>query len=82
MEGIEPWRVRQAYLFWTENPDHWEDISCCVDVRIAALLRHASQVGAEPEKLVERIRQRAGRPVKSQATRTRRRSNALNSETW
>ncbi len=59
VEGIEPWRVRQAYLFWTENPDHWEDISCCVDARIAALLRHASQVGTEPEKLAERIRQRA-----------------------
>lgn len=58
-EGVEPWRVRQAYLFWTENPDHWEDISCCMDARIAALLRHASQVGAEPEKLAERIRQRA-----------------------
>ncbi len=59
VDGIEPWRVRQAYLFWTDNPDHWEDISCCVDARIAALLRHASQVGAEPDKLAERIRQRA-----------------------
>ncbi len=59
VEGIEPWRVRQAYLFWTDNPDYWEDISCCMELRIAALLRHASQVGAEPDKLAERIRQRA-----------------------
>ncbi len=60
VEGVEPWRVREAYLFWTDNPDYWEDIACCMEARIAALLRHASQVGAEPEKLAERIRQRAG----------------------
>lgn len=59
VEGVEPWRVREAYLFWTNEPDYWEDITCCMDARIAALLRHASQVGAEPEKLAERIRQRA-----------------------
>lgn len=58
-KGVEPWRVREAYLFWTDAPDYWEDITCCVETRIAALLRHASQVGAEPEKLAERIRQRA-----------------------
>lgn len=59
VEEIEPWRVRQAYLFWTDAPDHWEDISCCMEARITALLRHASQVGAEPDKLAERVRQRA-----------------------
>ena len=59
VEGVEPWRVRQVYLFWTDNPDYWEDISGCLDQRIAALMRHVSQVGAEPEKLAERVRQRA-----------------------
>ncbi len=58
-DGVDPWRVREVYLFWTENADYWEDITCCLDTRIAALLRHASQVGADTEKLVERIRQRA-----------------------
>jgi len=29
------------------------------DARLAALMQHASQVGAEPEKLAERIRERA-----------------------
>lgn len=58
VEGVDPWRVRQAYLFWTDNPDYWEDITCCLETRIAALMRHASQIGAEPEKLVSRVRQR------------------------
>jgi LmbE family N-acetylglucosaminyl deacetylase len=59
VEGVDPWRVRELYLFWTDNPDYWEDISCCLDARIAALMRHASQVGLDAEKLVERVHQRA-----------------------
>lgn len=59
VEGVEPWRVRQVYLFWTDHADYWEDISCCLEQRIAALMRHVSQVGTEPEKLAERVRQRA-----------------------
>jgi LmbE family N-acetylglucosaminyl deacetylase len=56
---MEPWRVKQAYLFWTDSPDYWEDISCCIDRRIAALARHASQVGLDVEKLTERVRRTA-----------------------
>jgi LmbE family N-acetylglucosaminyl deacetylase len=59
VEEVDPWRVRELYLFWTDNPDYWEDITCCLDARIAALMRHASQVGLDREKLVERVRQRA-----------------------
>ena len=59
VDGVDPWRVREVYLFWTDNADYWEDIAACLDTRIAALLRHTSQVGADTEKLVERIRQRA-----------------------
>jgi LmbE family N-acetylglucosaminyl deacetylase len=59
VEEVAPWRVRELYLFWTDNPDYWEDITCCLDARIAALMRHASQIGLDAEKLVERVRQRA-----------------------
>ena len=59
MEGVDPWRVRELYLFWTDNPDYWEDITCCLEARIAALMRHASQVGVDADKLAERVRQRA-----------------------
>jgi len=55
----EPWRVREVYLFWTDNADYWEDISSCIDTRISALARHASQVGLDKVKLAERIRSRA-----------------------
>jgi len=52
----EPWRVREVYLFWTDNADHWEDISCCIEKRIAALARHTSQVGQDTAELGDRIR--------------------------
>jgi LmbE family N-acetylglucosaminyl deacetylase len=56
---LEPWRVKEVYLFWTENPDYWEDVSCCIDVRLSALARHASQVGLNVERLTERVRKAA-----------------------
>jgi len=56
--GKKPWRVSEAYLFWTapETADYWEDISDCLDRRIAALRRHASQVGERMEQIEQRIR--------------------------
>ena len=58
---MEPWRVKEAYLFWTGNADYWEDITCCIDTRISALARHASQVGENNERLAERIRERSSK---------------------
>jgi len=56
---VEPWRVVEVYLFWTDNADYWEDISPCIETRISALAQHASQVGLDTAKLAERIRKRA-----------------------
>lgn len=56
---MEPWRVKEVYLFWTEAPDYWEDITCCFDQRISAISRHASQVGLNVERLTERLEQAA-----------------------
>jgi LmbE family N-acetylglucosaminyl deacetylase len=55
----EPWRVSQAYLYWTDNADHFEDISDTIDKKIAALACHASQVGTDIKKLDERMRERS-----------------------
>jgi LmbE family N-acetylglucosaminyl deacetylase len=55
----EPWRVSQAYLYWTDNADHFEDISETIDKKIAALACHASQIRSGIEKLDERIREHA-----------------------
>jgi LmbE family N-acetylglucosaminyl deacetylase len=53
-----PWRVSQAYLYWTDNADHFEDISDTIDKKIAALACHVSQVGTNTERLDERMRER------------------------
>lgn len=53
----EPWRVSEAYLFWAESADYWEDVSEFVDKRIEALRCHASQIGSRAATLEERVRE-------------------------
>lgn len=57
----DPWRVSEVYLFWTDHPDHYEDVTDYVDARIAALACHVSQVGEDREKLAQRIRERTAK---------------------
>ena len=54
----EPWRVKEIYLFWTDHADYFEDVTATVDRRIEALTHHVSQVGADRQKLDERMRER------------------------
>jgi LmbE family N-acetylglucosaminyl deacetylase len=63
--GLEKHVVRRLYLFWTEQPDTWIDVSATLDRKIAALAEHKSQI-REPEKLEDRIREWAaeeGEPI-------------------
>jgi LmbE family N-acetylglucosaminyl deacetylase len=53
--GLEPHDVRRLYLFWTERPDAWVDVSATVGRKVDALRAHASQI-REPAALEERIR--------------------------
>ncbi|MDI7275941.1 MAG: PIG-L deacetylase family protein [Anaerolineae bacterium] len=55
-EGLEPHQVREAYLTVTNEPDVWVDTTDVVDLRIAALACHASQV-RDPVALEKRIRE-------------------------
>ena len=57
----EPWRVKEIYLFWSDQPDHWEDVADSIDLRIAALCKHSSQVGGRMEHIAERVREMASR---------------------
>ena len=55
----EPWRVKEIYLFWTDQADHWEDVSDSIDRRVAALRHHDSQVNGRMDRVEERIRKGA-----------------------
>ncbi len=54
-EGLEPHTVKRLYLFWTDKPTAWVDVTDTLDVKIAALREHASQL-RQPAELEERIR--------------------------
>jgi LmbE family N-acetylglucosaminyl deacetylase len=55
-EGLEPHAVPRMYLFWSERPDVFVDISATMELKLAALREHASQI-REPEGFEERIRE-------------------------
>lgn len=54
-EGLEPHSVNRLYLFWTDQANAWVDVSDTIDIKIAALREHASQL-RKPEELEERVR--------------------------
>ncbi len=53
--GLAAHRVRRLYLFWSNRPDVWVDISATLERKIDALRAHASQL-RDPEGLASRIR--------------------------
>ena len=57
-EGLEPHQVREIYMWGSERPDTYVDISETVDAKALSLSRHVSQM-REPERLRERTRRRA-----------------------
>ncbi len=56
--GFEPHKVKELYLTLSNSPDTWVDITEYMDIKLAALREHKSQMSdmAEVEK---RIRERA-----------------------
>lgn len=56
--GLEPWTVAEIWYYGAETPDHFVDIRDTFDVKIAALMKHTSQVGKSVD-LAERMRERA-----------------------
>lgn len=44
-EGYEPHNVKKLYLHGAEKPDVWVDTRATLDLKIAALKKHASQLG-------------------------------------
>jgi LmbE family N-acetylglucosaminyl deacetylase len=58
-EGLEPHTVVHLYLFFTEKPNVWVDVTDTIDTKIAALRQHTSQL-RKPEELEETIRHWSG----------------------
>jgi len=46
-EGLEPHLVEEVHFFDTQNPNHWEDISETIDLKMQGLAQHESQSGTE-----------------------------------
>jgi LmbE family N-acetylglucosaminyl deacetylase len=55
-EGLAAHTVNRLYLFWSDQPNASVDVSETLDVKLAALRAHASQL-REPEELESRIRE-------------------------
>jgi LmbE family N-acetylglucosaminyl deacetylase len=53
--GLAAHRVRRLYLFWSNQPNAWVDVTPTLDRKIAALAEHRSQI-SDPQQLAERIR--------------------------
>jgi LmbE family N-acetylglucosaminyl deacetylase len=54
-EGLAPWEVNQIYLFFTDKPNAWVDITQTIDTKIAALRAHTSQL-RKPDELEDMLR--------------------------
>jgi LmbE family N-acetylglucosaminyl deacetylase len=54
-EGLEPHTVKGLYLFFTDRPNAWVDISDTFDTKVAALREHVSQL-RRPEEIEEMLR--------------------------
>lgn len=59
-EGLEPHKVQEIYIAGANAPDVWVDITDTIDVKIAALKEHVSQIGDWP---VDEFIRRMGREV-------------------
>jgi len=57
-DGLEPHKVAELWLYGSDAPDMFIDVSQTLDAKIHALKAHASQVG-EGETLAERMTERA-----------------------
>lgn len=54
-EGLEPHTVNNLYLFFTDRPNAWVDVSDTIDTKIAALREHVSQL-RKPEEIEGMLR--------------------------
>ena len=54
-DGLAAHKVRRIYLFWSNRPDAWVDVSATLQRKLDALAQHRSQIH-DPDGLETRIR--------------------------
>jgi LmbE family N-acetylglucosaminyl deacetylase len=57
-EGLEPWKVRQTLVTGVEQPNLWIDVTAYMDIALAALRCHSSQI-SDWDATEQRVRERA-----------------------
>jgi len=57
LEGLEPHKVKELFLWGSQQPDRWFDISDTMDLKLAALAAHKSQV--DIDEVAVRVRERS-----------------------
>ena len=73
-EGLEPHEVRQVYIHGAERPDTYVDIAATLDVKLAALRAHKSQMGEwDPSEMITQWAAEQGRRRKLKAAESYRR---------
>jgi LmbE family N-acetylglucosaminyl deacetylase len=73
-EGLEPHEVHQVYIHGAERPDTYVDIAPVLDVKLAALRAHKSQMGPwDPTEMITQWAAQQGRRVKLKAAEAYRR---------
>ena len=55
-EGLEPHKVKEVWLWGTDDANHFSDVTATFDTKIAALGCHQSQVGDVPPEMREHLR--------------------------
>ena len=56
--GLEAIAIDSIYLFWSDEPNAWVDVTDTIEVKLAALREHSSQL-RKPDELEDRVRERA-----------------------
>jgi LmbE family N-acetylglucosaminyl deacetylase len=57
-DGFEPYKVKELYLTLNTTPDIWVDITDYIDIKIAALREHKSQMD-DMDGMEKRVKERA-----------------------
>lgn len=56
-QGLKPHKVQELYIVGAPVENHWIDISDTIDLKIEALLAHASQFVGHSDEVAQRVRE-------------------------